>query len=124
VRVDQQQGVVGGGVGGGDGDAVGAGGLQGAVGLALFEHGDVGLVVKLGQLAELYPLDVAADAALAEGQRHPRFEMGDHLWGHMGVDRQVIVQPVRPGLHQAPQPPWAVLVAALQVLRIDIETRA
>jgi hypothetical protein len=107
VRVDQQQGVAVLGVGRGDGEAVRAGrfaefhGLRELAGLDLGRGLQLGLAVEGLQLAQRDPLDVAADAALGEAQRHPRLEPGDDLRLHGGMGGQVEVQPVGPGVHQA-----------------------
>jgi hypothetical protein len=67
--------------------------VRGSGCLFLLGHGDVAAAVEGFQLAERHALDVAPDAALAEGERHPWLEMRDHARVHLGVIGQIGVQP-------------------------------
>src|ERR1039458_10357683 len=46
------------------------------------------------KLAEVYLLDIAANAPLRETQRHPRLEPPDHSRFHLGVLIKVVIQSV------------------------------
>ena len=123
VGVDEQQRVAADGVGGCDGDAVRSLGLAigGAAPLVtgIIGEGDGPLAIERLQPRERRALDVAADAALAERQRHPRLEAGQHLWLHRRMIGEVAVQPIRPRVHQRPQPGRAARVIRLQHDGID-----
>jgi hypothetical protein len=58
------------------------------------------------QGTEPHAFDIAADAALAETQRHSRLESMDHAGRHLGVSAQIEIQPIRPGNHELLQPRW------------------
>src|SRR3546814_9614332 len=61
------------------GDAIGAGRFHPAWRRrCLCDCGIIGLAVERAQIFERDPLDVAADAALGEAERHPRLEALDH----------------------------------------------
>ncbi len=64
----------------------------------------LGAVVEGLQFGQGRALDVAADAALGEAQRHPGLESGDDAGLHLGMVGQVGVQPVGPGVHQRAEP--------------------
>ena len=122
VRVDQQQRVVVHGVRRRDGDAVGAGRRAGSGrrrGLVRRRGG--GQSIEAGQLRERDALDVAADAALAEGERHPGLEPPDHPGRHLAMHQEVVVQAVGPAVHQRPQPGRASGVAGAEVGGVDVE---
>ena len=76
------------------------------------------------ELLQVDSLDVAADAALAEGQRHPRFESLDHAGLHLRVLVEVVVQAAGVGIHQGLQPLRALLILRLHVVRVDEELHA
>ena len=56
--------------------------------------------VERFELVQADPLDVAADAAFAERERHPRLEVGEDFRLHVGVGVEEVVQPVGPRRHQ------------------------
>ena len=115
VRVDPQHGLARGGVGPGHREAVGAGGL-GGLGEVVGRRLRLGAAAVEGlELAQVHALDVAADAALAEGERHPRLEAGDHARLHLGARRQVVVEAAGPRVHQGLQP-----LRRLRVLRLHV----
>src|SRR5438309_1224770 len=62
------------------------------------------LVVEGRELGHVDALDVAADAPLAEGERHPRLEPGDDARLHPRMGVEIVVQPVRVCVHQRLQP--------------------
>ncbi len=72
--------------------------------------------VKSFESTEVHPFDVSPDAALAEGQRHPGFEVREHPRGDFGMSSQVVVQPVRPRVHQALEPRWSRIVLASDIV--------
>ena len=122
VRVDVQQRVAVQRVLRRDGDAVGSRGFG--------PHGrDIPaapaaaprrrLAVKRGELAEVHPFDVAADAALGEAQRHPGFEVRDHLGLHARMGVQVVVEAVGEPVHECPEPRRAGRVLGLQRVGVD-----
>ncbi len=104
VRVDQQQGVAAGGVRGRDGDPVGACGLLEDGALRWPQAGDGVLAVEPLQVGQVDALDVPADTALGEAQRHPGFEAHQGAGVGVGMGAQVIVQAVGPGVHERLQP--------------------
>ena len=119
VRVDEEQGAVVHGVRRRDGEAVRAGGLA-RPGARLRRSGAARAVsVERLERVQRHALDVAADAALAEAERHPRLEPRDHprLHGRVGV--QVVVEPVGPRVHQALEPRGAGRVLRPHAVRID-----
>ena len=71
------------------------------------------------QLFERYALDVTANAALAETQRHPGLEFRQYPWVDIWMSLQVVVEAVRPCLHQLPEPGRAAGIVRLQYLRVD-----
>ena len=70
---------------------------------------------------EIEVASVAADASLAEGQRHPRLEVLDHPRRHLRVLVEVVVQAVGPRIHQGLEPFRARRVLRLHAVRIDEE---
>ena len=132
VRVDQQHRLAGGGVRAGDRDAVRTGRLNqwfDTAGACLAVAHDGSLrgrrrTVERFELRQVDALDVAADAALAEAERHPRLELRDHARLHVRVRRQVIVEAVSPRVHQRLQPLRALVVFRLQIGGIDEELHA
>ena len=73
---------------------------------------------------EIHLLDVAADAAFTERQRHPRLEVLDHAWRDVGMLVQVVVEPVRVGIHQLLQPLRTRRVLRLHRIGIDEQLHA
>ena len=69
-------------------------------------------------------LDVAADAAFAEAERHPRLEARDDARLHLRMLVQVVVQGVRPGLHERLEPRRARRVSPLHLGGVDVEAGA
>ena len=67
------------------------------------------------ELVEVDPLDVAADAAFGEAQRHPRLEAGDRARMHVGMRGKEVVEAVRPGVHQLPHRHRAARIIGLQL---------
>ena len=119
VRVDQQQGLAVQRQLRRDGDAVRARRLLEQQTLLVGGHGDLPLAVEGFQLAQGHALDVAADAAFREAERHPGFEALDDLRLHVRVGGQVVVQPVGPAVHQSLQPGRTPGVLGLQHNRVD-----
>ena len=76
------------------------------------------------ELIEVHPLDVAADAALGERERHPRLEVLDHSWGDVGMRRDVVVEPISVRVHQLLEPLGALGVERLERVGIDEELHA
>ena len=73
------------------------------------------------ELIEVHLLDVAADAPLAEGERHPGFELPDDARLHLGMLVQVEIQAVGPRDHELLQPRGTAGVLRLHRVRIDEE---
>ena len=73
---------------------------------------------------EVDSLDVAADAAFGEAQRHPRLEARDRARLHIRMGREEIVQPIRPGVHQPLHLSGAAGVIGLQLIVADVEPSA
>ncbi len=124
VRIDQQQRVVSGGVRGRDGDAVRSGRLdvrRRGIQRRLRRRLRAAVAVEGFELREVHALDVAADAAFGERERHPRLEPFDHLRGDRRVRIQVVVQAVGPRPHQLLQPVGARVELRLHVVGIDEE---
>jgi hypothetical protein len=69
-------------------------------------------------------LDVAADAPLAEGDRHPGLEMLDDPRPDAGVLVEVVVEPVGESIHELLQPWRALCVLRLKDLRIGEQLAA
>ena len=76
------------------------------------------------ELVEIDALDVAADAAFGEAERHPGLEVRDDSRLHVGVFVEVEVQAVGEGVHQSLQPGGACCVLLLQLDGIDEELHA
>ncbi len=76
------------------------------------------------ELGQRHPLDVTADAALAEAERHPWFELLNRSRLRLGMGVKVVVQAVGPGVHQLLQPVGAGLVLRLQIVRVDEQLHA
>ena len=125
MRIDQQQCVVTDRVRRRDGDAIRAARLleQGA-GLGGVKQRQLPLAIESLQLFQRDAFDVAADAAFAEAERHPRLEPADHARRRLRMLIEVEVQPVGPGVHQLFQPVRAGCVFGLQVHRIDEQLHA
>ena len=51
--------------------------------------------------------------SFGERQGHPRLEPGEHARMNVGMSGEIIVQPVRPGIHQRAQPAPAAAIMAL-----------
>src|ERR1700693_1987201 len=68
------------------------------------QRGGLGIAIETLQRTELHALDVAADAALAEAQGHPRFEAMEDARAHLRMTLQEEIQTVGPGQHQLLQP--------------------
>ena len=129
MRIDQQLRLARGGVGAGDGKAVRARGLGGrCVEVGRVEARRAGglhfRAIKRFELAEVDLLDVAADAALAEAERHPRFELRNHARLHLGVRGQVEVQAVGPAVHQRLEPGFGLRVVGLELHGINEQLHA
>ena len=123
VRVDQQQGMARGGVLRCDGNTVGAPLLHRQ--LREFRHLHIRRPTIEGlKLLERDALDVAADAALGECQRHPWLEPADGLGVGVGMRGEIVVQPVCPGDHQRLQPWRALAISGLEHRRIVIDPGA
>jgi hypothetical protein len=80
-----------------------------------------GATAKPFEAGEVHALDVAADRAFAEAQRHPRLERRDDPRLHVGMRGQVEVEAVGPGVHVRLEPRRRLRVLRLQILRIDEE---
>nr|GEU28199.1 hypothetical protein [Tanacetum cinerariifolium] len=131
VRIDHQQRVAVFGDGRRDGKAVRAArfvvevAARGLVGHQHRRHPRVGAVrVQVFQLLEVDGFDVAADAALAEGQRHPRLEPRDQVGLDLRMRGQVIVQAIGKRHHQLLEPRRALPVLGLQEFGIDEQLHA
>ena len=85
---------------------------------------DGGFAVEGFELGEVDALDVAADAAFSEGERHPRFEVLDDSRLYLGMFVEVEVQAVGEGVHQGFEPRGAGLVLCLQRCGVDEELHA
>ncbi len=79
------------------------------------------VAVERLKLSEIDALDVSADAALAEGQRHPRLKVRDDARGHFRMRRQEEVQTVGVSVHQLFQPFGTLLVLRLHVGGVDVQ---
>ena len=75
--------------------------------------------VESGELLEVGALDVAADAALGEGQRHPGLEAGQHARPDLGMGGEVEIEAGRPGVHQPPQPGGRAAIIGPELGRVD-----
>jgi hypothetical protein len=117
MGIDQQERVPGGAQPGGDGKAVRAARFFVAQ-LARIGQRRL-LAVELLQGLEIDRFDVAADAAFAEGERHPRLEMRDQLGLDLGMRVQVEVQAIGKGHHQLLEPGRAGRVPGLHGGRRD-----
>ena len=123
VRVDEEQRLAVDGVGRRDGEAVRPGRLGrhrgvSRIGLDAGQRCRV-LAVERLEARNRHALDVAADAALAEAERHPWLEPGDHPRLHVRMRGQVIVQAVGPAGHQRLEPGRRLVVLRFQVHRVD-----
>src|SRR5205823_5057955 len=78
-----------------------------------------GFAVKRLQLIQIDRLDVAPDAAFAERQSHPRFEVRNDLRLYLGMIGEIEVQSIRPRVHQGFQPCRTRLIFRFHVRRID-----
>ena len=58
------------------------------------------IAIKCANATKWYLLNIPANGAFKEIHCHPRLKLGDQLWRHFRVRRQIIVQPVRPSLTQ------------------------
>src|ERR1700677_989054 len=83
-----------------------------------------GFAVELFELIEVDSLDIATDAALGEGERHPWFKMMDDSRLYLGVLIEVVVEAVGEGVHQGLQPCGAGGVLGLQDGGVDEELHA
>ena len=119
VRVDQQQRMAVGGVRGRDGHAVRPRRLAPDQAPLHRRHRQRAMFVKRLELGRRHTLDIAADAALGKGERHPRLEMSQNLGMNRGVIGQIRVQPRRPGPHQRLHARRAGAEELLQMRRID-----
>ncbi|MNT36295.1 hypothetical protein D3C72_1723690 [compost metagenome] len=68
--------------------------------------------------------DIAADAALAEAQGHPRLEMRDQPGFDVRMRGQIKIQAIGKRIHQLAQPRRAGAVLRLQLKRVDEELHA
>ena len=80
--------------------------------------------VEAFQLFQVDPLDVAADAAFGEAERHPRLEPGQHPRLHLRVRGEEVIEAVRPGIHQPAHWRGAAHIVGLQLIVADIEPRS
>ena len=78
-----------------------------------------GPFVESGELLKIGALDVAADAAFGEGERHPGLEAGEDARADLRMGREIVVQAGRPGVHQRAQPGGAAAIIGLELDRID-----
>ena len=76
------------------------------------------------ELVERHALDIATDAPLAERECHPGFETRDDSGRHLRVRVQVVIEPVRPRIHQVAQPLRARVVLSPHVHGIDEQLHA
>ncbi len=134
MRVDQQHRLAGGGVRARDRDAIRSGRLCGprrpridwSIERACLAEARCRirvrrriLTVERFQLSQVHALDVAANAAFAETQRHPRLELRDHARLHVRMRGEIEVEAVRPSIHQGLQPRLGLRVLRLHVRGID-----
>ncbi len=87
-------------------------------------HGMGAVLVQRFELLEVDGFDIAADAAFAEGKRHPWLEMRDQVGLDVGMGGQVVVQAVGKGDHQLFQPRRALLVLRFEEVRVDEQLHA
>ncbi len=80
--------------------------------------------VEGGEGVHVHALDVAADAALAEGEGHPRLEALERGGPHLRMGVQEVVEPVGPGVHEGLQEVRALRVERLHLLGVDEELHA
>ncbi len=76
------------------------------------------------ELLQVDALDVAADAALGEAERHPWLEVLYDSRLHFGVFEEVVVEAIGKGVHQRLQPCRAGRVLGLQLGGIDEDLHA
>src|ERR1700693_5943288 len=119
MRIYPEQSVPRRAAAGRDGEAIGAAGRR----LRRWDPGrqrDVSgrWTVELLQLAQVDAFDVAANAALGKGQRHPGLVLLDDSGCNRGMRRQEIVQAVGPGLHECLEPRRTAAIALPQSTRI------
>ena len=109
-----------------DREAVGAAAVEGIANLRRRRGGKrrVSAGVESLQFGQIDPLDIAADAAFGEGECHPRLEAGDRLRPHLGMGGEIVIEAIRPGIHQPLQPVGAGGVSRLEVCRIHVEAGA
>src|SRR6476469_1767847 len=120
VRIDEQERVPAGGEAGRDGDPVRS--------LPLDPwrrtKGDLLTRIEGLEVGGVDPLDVAADAAFGEAERHPRLEMLQHLGMYLRVGREEVVEAVCPSIHQRLHLRWALRVIGLKLRLADVEPGA
>src|SRR2546427_10663549 len=63
--------------------------------------------------------NVPADAAFRESKGHPGLELRDDARRHLRVFMKVIIQAIRPRIHQRLEPCGAGLILRLHVGRVD-----
>ena len=80
--------------------------------------------IERAQVRDRHPLDVTADRAFAERQRHPWLEARDDARLHLGMRGEVEVQAVRPRVHEGLQPRGTLGVLRLQRVGADEELHA
>ena len=115
VRIDQEEGVPRRAVRGGDREAVRPARLLELIGLPARDRRRGGAVgVEPLEPRERDALDIAADASLGEGERHPGLEAGQDLRPRLRMDVQVVVEPIGPGIHEGAQPRRAPAIQGLQ----------
>src|SRR5581483_8242913 len=100
VRIDQQERVLSHCVRRGERNAVRAAGIESQV-TFISSRNFAALFIEGLELIELNRFDVAANAAFAERESHPGFEMRDYLWRYFRMVRQIEVQSVGPRIHQS-----------------------
>jgi hypothetical protein len=83
-----------------------------------------GFAVERFELIEIHFLDIAADAAFSEAERHPRLESLDYARFHLGMLVEIEVQAVGIRVHQGLEPRGARGVLLLQRVGLDEELHA
>ncbi len=121
VRVDQEQRMAGRRVRRGDRHPVRPARFDRPLVLDDGGFGAARLAVERLELVEIDLLDVAANAAFGEAQRHPRFEMRNDPRLHGGMRGEVVVEAVRERVHQLLQRGRARRVLLLEYVGIDVE---
>src|SRR5690606_22315659 len=79
------------------------------------------VLVEAPEATQIDLRDVASDAPLAEGERHPGLEALQDPGLHLRMGMEVVVETIGPGVHESLEPVGALIVEGFHLVEVDEE---